>query len=308
MRDADQPIPAWAESLRQAEGLPVDYRAAVRDCIEPLAGWVQAWQAAHAGPVVIGINGAQGSGKTTLSRFLGNWLQQELKLDAMCLSLDDFYLAREQRADLARRVHPLLATRGVPGTHDVGCIERTLAELTTAGGPGAVSLPIFDKAADDRLPATDWIVVEAPVDVVLFEGWCVGARPQPDEALARPINALEADEDPEGIWRRYVNECLRTDYARLFSHLDALVMLRVPSFDKVFEWRSLQERKLRRRADAATGNAGHDLTGAGLQRFVRHYERLTRWMLATMPPHADVVIDIDDHHRMGGMTQRRDPL
>ncbi|MGA8203697.1 MAG: hypothetical protein WB812_04205, partial [Woeseiaceae bacterium] len=144
-----------------------------------------------------------------------------------------------------------------------------------------------------------WPRVEVPVDVVLFEGWCVGARPQDAAALAEPVNALEAGEDAGAVWRRAVNEHLGSDYASLFDRLDMLVMLRIPSFDKVREWRGLQEQKLRERSRSADG-----LSDAGLRRFIRHYERLTRHMLATMPAYADVVIDIDEHHGVAGVTYR----
>ena len=80
-------------------------------------------------------------------------------------------------------------------------------------------------------------------DVILFEGWCVGARPQSEAELQPPINELERRADPDARWRRYVNERLGSDYKDLFGHLDRLLMLEVPSLDKVVEWRLLQERR-----------------------------------------------------------------
>lgn len=294
----------WVEGLCRAEYLPASYADAVRDYVAPLAKRIARLQQSLARTAVVGISGAQGSGKSTLALFAANWLRRELGLSAACLSLDDLYLDKAGREALARDVHPLLATRGVPGTHDTGFANALLDALSRAGAAASMRLPVFDKASDDRLPESDWPAAEVPVDVVLFEGWCVGARPQPGEDLGTPINALEVAEDADASWRRYVNARLETDYAALFTRFDMLVMLRVPSFERVFDWRRLQERKLRARRgpDRGADAAGHGQTDAALERFIRHYERLTRHMLVTMPAYADVVIDIDEEHRMVRMS------
>lgn len=278
--------PDWFRSLRRAEGLPADYDTAAHEVIEPLAGLFASLRESAADPVVVGICGAQGSGKTTLALFLETWLRREHDLGVARLSLDDLYLTKADRERLALSIHPLLRTRGVPGTHDVGLGMRLLDELTSASG--TVALPRFDKVADDRAPESTWPVLATPVDVVLFEGWCVGVRPQSPAAVLEPVNELEIDEDPDASWRRYVNDRLATEYARLFEVLDALVLLQVPSFAKVLEWRGLQERKLAGAVDDRQ-----------MLRFVRHFERLTRHTLETMPRYADVVIDVDEDHRLG---------
>lgn len=259
--------------------------------------------------VLAGVSGAQGSGKTTFARFLSEWLARRMRLSAACFSLDDVYLTKAERQALARRSHPLLETRGVPGTHDIPLAHRVLDALTHPGAARKIAVPAFDKAADDRAPKRDWRRVNAPADVVLFEGWCVGARAQPPDALGDPVNELEAAEDRDAAWRTGVNERLRTDYAELFARLDLLVMLRVPSFDRVFEWRALQERELREglHGPSAETERSSVLSPAGLKRFIRHYERLTRHMLETMPTYADVVISIDGSHRMSGYTENGAP-
>ncbi|MDX1499751.1 MAG: kinase [Woeseiaceae bacterium] len=239
--------------------------------------------------------GAQGAGKSTFALFLANWLAHETGLRSIRVSLDDFYFGKAMRATLAQTVHPLLATRGVPGTHDVEAGRRALKALTDTDDPGPVTLPAFDKGSDERLPGTVGPVVDAPVDVVVFEGWCVGARPQPSELLAEPLNVLEAEGDPTGRWRGYVNERLAGDYAALFETLDALVYLRVPSFEKVREWRRRQEHELRER------RPGAGQTDAELAIFIMHYERLTRHMLDSVPGYADTVIDIDAGHRFAAL-------
>mgnify|MGYP001470693550 CR=1 FL=1 len=234
-------------------------------------------------PLVVGINGAQGSGKTTVCRFL-EVLLAERGLAAVTLSLDDLYLTRAERRAAAAEIHPLFATRGVPGTHDVGLGMAVLDRLLAGE---AADLPCFDKAADDR--AAGARRVEGPVDVVLFEGWCVGAAPQEDAALGEPLNALERDEDADGVWRREVNRRLATDYAALFARIDLLVMLKVPDFDAVRANRRLQEEKL------GAGPAVMD--AAALDRFLAHYQRLTEHMFAEMPARADVLVEIGRDQR-----------
>nr|WP_237392382.1 kinase [Aurantiacibacter rhizosphaerae] len=232
--------------------------------------------------MVIGINGAQGSGKSTACKFLELLLARR-QVRAITLSLDDLYLTKAKRQTLAQEVHPLFATRGVPGTHAVG-LGLGLIEDMLAGRP--LELPRFDKATDDRAPET--FTITGPVDVLLLEGWCVGAKPQDAAALAAPINDLERDEDPDGIWRNLVNHWLTQDYARLFDQIDLLVMLKVEGFDAVRRNRALQEEKLR----AANPDATQTMDDAALERFCAHYERLTRHMLEEMPARADVVIPI----------------
>lgn len=291
----------WIEELRRTERLPASYAGMVLEYVAPLAGRVQALRTYLDRPVVIGINGAQGTGKSTLALFLANWLEREQGLSSVSLSLDDLYLDKQARIRLAEQCHPLLRTRGVPGTHDVALGIRTLDALTGQNSGRVVKLPVFDKATDDLLPQSEWRSVAAPVDVVLFEGWCVGARRQADADLNVPVNSLEAVEDPDAVWRKFANEKLGSDYVELFGRIDALVMLRIPSFDNVYAWRELQERKMRQ----ASANG---MNTSELRRFVMHFERLTRHMLTHMPDHANTLIDIDESHRMVAMIHESWPF
>lgn len=294
----------WADALRRAEDLPRDYAEAISTIIAPLAERIAGFRGQLGRPVVIGISGAQGTGKTTMALFLERWLSRELGLSCACLSLDDLYLAKGIRLIVAETLHPMFATRGVPGTHDVGLGKRLLDALTDTSARDSIALPAFDKLNDDRLDESRCRRIQTPVDVVLFEGWCVGARPQSADALDAPVNELEATADPNGVWRRHVNERLATDYQALFARIDALIMLRVAGFESVFSWRRLQELKSlnRRRADNPAGATIAGQTDAELARFVMHYERLTRHMLESMPDYADTIIDIDDAHRMAGVS------
>jgi D-glycerate 3-kinase len=260
--------------------------------IEGLARWIAA-RVQPPSTLILGINGAQGSGKSTLAGRLRHQLRQEHALDAVVLAIDDFYLTRAERSALAGSIHPLLMTRGVPGTHDVELLSRTLDRLRHLETGRTLRLPRFVKAQDDRAPDEGGEPVAGPVDVVLFEGWCVGTPPQRAADLAEPINRLEADEDRDGRWRRHVNAQLAGPYARVFEGLDHLVFLQAPAFEVVHRWRLEQEAG---NAKAAPGSA-HVMDADALERFIAHYERLTRHALETLPSRADVVFELDAERR-----------
>jgi len=238
-------------------------------------------------PVVIGLCGAQGSGKSTTAGRLAATLAAGGRTTAV-LSIDDFYLTRAERAVLAAGIHPLLATRGVPGTHDTKLMMQTLLNLLNPGAADTVAIPRFDKSCDDRVPQAQWTQQRGPVEVVLLEGWCVGARPQPQDALISPINDLERLEDADGRWRRYVNQRLESDYADLFRLLDMRILLRSPDFETVYSWRAQQEAGLRR-----TDRSFSPMNAGELHRFIAHYERLTRWILLDEPANLVLYLDSD---------------
>lgn len=250
-------------------------------------------------PIVVGLCGAQGIGKSTISRRLVDDLAAK-GYRTLVIGLDDLYLTQQARQELARTVHPLFQTRGVPGTHDV---ELGLSLLQAAKAGDRIALPAFDKMLDDRLPRERWKAVEARPDIILLEGWCVGALPQTPEELARPINALERDEDPDSKWRGYANAQLAGRYQALFDQLDLLILLAAPGFEVVAIWRGQQE-------DQMLGELGpddvayHVMNKAEIERFVLHYERLTRHILKEMPDRADLVLRLDKDRRIVGIQER----
>ena len=268
-------------ALIAQHGLPPAYAAVVEGYWQPLATAI-ARKAASQSPLIVGINGAQGSGKSTLCAFLEVLLAAR-QVRAVTLSIDDLYLSRAERHEVARAVHPLFATRGVPGTHAPGL---GMAIIEHVRARRSFDMPRFDKSTDDRSPTGERI--EGPVDVLLIEGWCVGCRPQADEELLDPVNALEQNEDADGVWRSVVNLWLRGDYRVLFDQLDMLVMLKVGGFDAVIANRTLQEAKLRTAHPQAPGL----MDDAALARFCQHYERLTLHMFEDLPRRADVVFEI----------------
>ncbi len=264
--------------------LPEDLAA---EALAPVEALVRERLAAATAPLVIGLCGAQGSGKSTVGAALAARLP-----DTVVLSLDDLYLPRAERERLAETVHPLLRTRGVPGTHDVALGEAVLADLR-AGRP--VTLPRFDKAIDDRAPESTWPLVEG-AKLVIFEGWCVGARPQAPVDLVAPLNALERDEDASGVWRRYVNDALAEHYDGLFR-CDALILLAAPGFEVVRQWRTQQEHALA--ADIAAGRRrGRAMSDAEVGRFIQFYQRLTENILRDMPGYADLTVRLDADRRV----------
>lgn len=284
------------DGFLRAEGLPAGYRDQIARHWVPLAKAVVARRHAVAKPIVVGICGSQGSGKSTLAKLLTRMIAAEGSFRAAQFSLDDLYLSRADRHRLAAEVHPLLATRGVPGTHDVSLGIQTIEALKRGDGDTSMPLPAFDKASDDRRPLARWQQVAPPVDIILFEGWCVGARPQPTDALAAPINALERDEDSDARWRRHVNDQLDGPYRALFDLLDHLVYLKAPDFAAVRRWRGKQESKLQRAVAASdrADQAGGVMDNAALDRFLLFYERITRHLFDTMPGHADTTYLLDN--------------
>lgn len=241
------------------------------------------------GTFFLGVNGCQGSGKSTMSAFLATYLQQEFGLSVAVMSLDDFYLTRKQRQEMAIKVHPLFATRGVPGTHNTDLLNAVLSSLS--GQKGTLCLPKFDKANDNSLPQSAWPKQPLPVDVVIMEGWCWGVEPQNRQALKQPVNQLEEQQDALGVWRNYVNKALEEQYRHLYDYMDYWVMLRAPGFADVFDWRLEQEQKLGQ--TVAKENARHLMSADDIAQFIQYYQRLTEHGLSSLPQKCDVVFQLD---------------
>jgi D-glycerate 3-kinase len=254
--------------------------------VEALTQAIAATSRQLARPIMVGISGVQGSGKSTLCAQLEARLAAH-GLRAATLSLDDLYLTRTERGTLAATVHPLFATRGVPGTHDLALADDIVTRLLAGSGP--VAIPRFDKGNDERAPQSRWPVVTAPLDVLLFEGWCIAATPQAKSALVMPANALEAAEDPDLVWRTCVNDALGDGYARLFARIDRLIVLAAPGFAVVRAWRHEQEAGLKAQGGDAAG-----MDPARLDRFIAHFERLSRHMLAVPPPEGAIIVQLNE--------------
>ncbi len=177
---------------------------------------------------------------------------------------------------MARDVHPLFITRGPPGTHDLGLLQRLIDDLSAAGPDDVTLIPDFDKRGDDRLSEAQWRAIQGRPSAILIDAWCLGAVAEDEAALAKPVNDLERDQDADGRWRMLVNDRVAGDYAAFADRMDAILFLKAPGFEVVLDWRCQQEADL-------LGVEPQDLPQAERQRlsgFIQYFERLTRRMLA----------------------------
>ncbi|MBE9567946.1 MAG: hypothetical protein IMF14_04570 [Proteobacteria bacterium] len=290
-------------ALIEQQKLPDDFHHIVNDTYLPLSRLIL--QRKKSRPLLVSINGAQGTGKSTMTMFLKYILEAELAASVAVLSLDDFYSVREKRLMLAKEVHPLLVTRGVPGTHDIDLLEQVLDQLLEQR---SCRSPVFDKAMDERCHESMWTVYEKPVGVILFEGWCNNSPAQQAHELLKPVNELEQEEDKDGTWRRYVNEQLQCYHQRVFDRSDMCIMLKAPDFDCVYRWRSLQEKKLKTRVSGEASDEKkqqHIMSDVEMKRFIQHFERITRHTLAELPKTADIVLPLDVDHSITGITKEK---
>lgn len=288
-----------SQTLIDEMQLPASFKQIIETIYLPLTTYILDKKSEQ--PLFININGAQGTGKSTLTFFLKHLIEAETGLSIANISLDDFYLTRAERESLAQSHHPLLLTRGVPGTHDVQLMENTLSELMNGN---TCSIPRFNKAIDDRYSEEQWTWCNKNTDIILFEGWCNHSPAQSEKELLTPINKLESTEDPQGIWRRYANEQLKDYHQRVFNHADMSIMLKAPGFKEIFEWRSLQEDKLKK--NTKPGELSHIMSREKLKRFIQHYERITRHTLLHLPDTADIVIPVAADHSIKKIIKRHD--
>ncbi|EAR07743.1 hypothetical protein [Reinekea blandensis] len=293
-------IDSVIEAFTTEHDLPPSFGLTARTVYWPLLSRLIASASSMSGPLFVGIHGCQGSGKSTLTDFLLYACQREHQVNAIGFSLDDFYLTRRERQYLSETVHPLLITRGVPGTHDISLLNQTLDQIVSAHWP--VSIPVFNKAQDDRAPKAQWQQITQKPQIIFFEGWCVGTPSESQEALQQPVNALERNEDPDGSWRQFVNRQLEEQYQPLFQRLDQLIMLRAPSFSAVQQWREEQEKRLVAKLTREGRSVDAAMSPEQIARFIQHYQRLTEQSLSELPSRADVVIQLDNDRAVRSTT------
>jgi len=241
---------------------------------------------------IIGLTGGQGTGKSTISIILKIILKETYNLETVIFSIDDFYKTLNERETMSKKISDLFLTRGVPGTHDTKMLFQCIKNLKNNNFK-KMNIPKFDKSIDNRLSKSNWLQVKKKPNIVIFEGWCVGASAQKNKDLISPINKLEKYKDKKKIWRQKVNLKLRKDYKKIFDLIDKLIFLKIPSFKYVLKWRLLQEKKLR-----ITRKGNKTMNDKQVENFIMYYERITKHMLKTLPKDADVVISIDSKHRL----------
>jgi len=233
-------------------------------------------------PAIVGVTGAQGSGKTTLATMLVLWAREQ-GIAAAAVSLDDYYLSHQQRAVLAVTIHPLLAMRGMPGSHH---IEQAIADAQAVLRGVSITLPSFDKALDQ--PGSPG--ASQHIEMLIVEGWCLGLTPQSPEQLIGAINSLELTEDQCGHWRTFVNTQLATHYQLYWQLFSQLIWLKAPDWPAICRWRALQEQQL-------WLSRGKGMNDAELARFMQSFQRLTEHSFLLLPQLADVVVELDQLHR-----------
>ena len=241
---------------------------------------------------IIGLTGGQGSGKSTISSILKIILKEGFSLNTVVFSIDDFYKTLKERKIMSKKISSLFLTRGVPGTHDARMLHSCIKNLKKHKFK-KIMIPKFDKSIDDRSSKSKWIKVNKKPHIVIFEGWCVGVTPQKKKDLIVPINKLEKEKDKKRIWRSRVNKELISKYQKIFSLIDKLIFLKVPSFKYVFKWRLLQEKKLR-----IASKGKKTMTKKEIKNFIMFYERLTKHMLKNLYRKSDTIINIDKKHRL----------
>ena len=240
----------------------------------------------------VGPTGSQGSGKSTISNILKIILKEGFKLNTIALSIDDFYKTLRERVKMSKKVSPLFLTRGVPGTHDTKLLYNCLIKLKKKKFK-KFTVPKFDKSNDDRFKKAKWHKITKKPDIVIFEGWCVGATPQKNKDLILPVNVLEKEKDKKRIWRNKVNQELKTNYKKIFNLINKNIFLNVPNFNYVYKWRLLQEKKL-----ILKTKGKKTMNSDQIKNFIMFYERITKHMLKNFKKIANVVIKIDNKHRL----------
>ena len=266
----------------------------IKSFLIPLCFWISK-KADKKKPYFVGLAGGQGTGKTTISSLIKIILTKYFKLNVFRISIDDFYKTRKERLSLSKRVHPMLLTRGVPGTHDINMMLRFFRKAKSKQFK-RLKLPTFNKAIDDRFNKKHWYDLKDKPDVIIFEGWCVGARSEKDNTLNKIINSMEKAKDQKKIWRKYVNQQLKLKYKNLYSQLNCLIYLKAKNFTLLQKWRLKQERKLwlssKRKSKLKIMNKGDVLN------FMQTYQRITQNMFRYTPKYASIIFNLNSNHQI----------
>jgi len=259
----------------------------------PLSFWIENKYKKKRKTLILGFSGGQGSGKTTVTGILKIILMKFFKRKIHVSSIDDFYKTSNDRNEMSHTIHPLLKTRGVPGTHDINLIIDFFNIIKKTNFE-KVKLPKFDKAEDDRLKKQYWFHIKKKPEIVILEGWCVGAKPQSSSLIKKPLNILEKYEDKDLRWRKYVNEKLKKEYTKLFAMIDHFIFMKVPNFDVVLNWRLIQENKLKKKVHLKKKIMSYN----EIKRFIMFYQRITLQMIKDLSKSASIVMLLKKNHEI----------
>jgi D-glycerate 3-kinase len=267
----------------------------------PLCFWIDK-KADKKKPYFVGLAGGQGTGKTTISSLIRIILIKYFKLKVFRISIDDFYKTRKERISLSKRIHPMLLTRGVPGTHDINMMLKFFEKLKRKKFKRQ-KLPTFNKAIDDRYNKKYWYDLKQKPDVIIFEGWCVGAKPEGNNTLNKTINLMEKNKDKKRIWRKYVNQQLKSKYKKLYSQLNCLIYLKAKNFSLLQKWRLKQERKLL--VNNKKNSKLKIMNKEDVLSFMQTYQRITQNMFKNMTQYASIIINLNSNHQIKTAVYKR---
>jgi D-glycerate 3-kinase len=273
----------------------------IKSFLIPLCFWISK-KADKKRPYFVGLAGGQGTGKTTISSLIKIILIKYFKLKVFRISIDDFYKTRKERLSLSNRIHPMLLTRGVPGTHDIKMMLNFFRKVKSKKFK-KLKLPTFNKAIDDRFKKKYWYNLNDKPDVIIFEGWCVGAKSEKNNSLKKTINSMEKAKDQKQIWRKYVNQQLKSEYKNLYSQLNCLIYLKAKNFSLLQKWRLKQERKLwlnsKRKSNLKIMNKEDVIN------FMQTYQRITQNMFRYMPKYASIILNLNSNHQIKSAAYKR---
>ena len=266
----------------------------IKSFLVPLCFWINK-KAVKKRPYFVGLAGGQGTGKTTISSLIRIILTKYFKLNVFRISIDDFYKTRKERISLSKKVHPMLLTRGVPGTHDINMILSFFKKAKSKKFK-RLKLPTFNKAVDDRFSKKKWYDLKKRPDVIIFEGWCVGAKSENNITLKKTINSMEKAKDQKHIWRKHVNDQLKSKYKTLYSQLNCLIYLRAKNFSLLQKWRLKQERKLWIKSKIKSNLK--IMSRGDVINFMQTYQRITQNMFKYMPKYASIIFNLNSNHQI----------
>ena len=266
----------------------------IKSFLIPLCFWINK-KSTKKRPFFVGLAGGQGTVKTTISSLIKIILTKYFKLKVFRISIDDFYKTRKERINLSKRVHPMLLTRGVPGTHDINMMLNFFKKAKSKKFK-RLKLPTFNKAIDDRFSKKLWYDLKVRPDVVIFEGWCVGAKSEKNNTLKKTINSMEKAKDQKQIWRKYVNQQLKLKYKNLYSQLNCLIYLRAKNFSLLQKWRLKQERKLWIKSKIKSNLK--IMSRGDVINFMQTYQRITQNMFRHMPKYASIIFNLNTNHQI----------
>ena len=259
----------------------------------PISFWINNKCKKKGRTLILGLSGSQGSGKTMVTGILQIILKKFFKKNIYIISIDDFYKTLRDRNRMSQQKHSLFKTRGVPGTHDINLIKNFFISVKRKKFK-KIKLPKFNKSIDDRSKKNYWHNINKRPEIIILEGWCVGAKPQIISSLRKPVNILERHEDKDLIWRKYANEKLKKEYKEIFAMIDYFIFMKVPNFKIVFKWRLLQESKLRKKLHYKK----KIMTYSAIKRFIMFYQRITLQMMKDLSKSASIVLLLKKNHEI----------